>query len=179
LPLLAALPEEAAAWWPALFALPLAVGIAVGRRLRHVDDDPVARLRAVAVASGVVAMAFVVLGGSAGGRLGRGPFDPVSMHAVALSVALVLWTVVPAAVAVWFGGAHPSAERLPGLIDDEAEHATIDEDEPEEPADEEMAEATDEPDEEREEEPDGDPDEEPELPGPRDAVEESGEVARD
>jgi hypothetical protein len=179
LPLLAALPEDAAAWWPALFALPLAVGILVGRRLRHIDEEPVARLRAVAVASGVVAMAFVVLGGSAGGHLGRGPFDPVSMHAAALSVALVLWTVVPAAVAAWFGGPRPATQRMPGLIDDEPEPAVADEDEPEEDLPE-QAEATGE---DAEEEPEDDPDEEAEapaeLPGPRDAVEESGEVARD
>ncbi|GAB1508583.1 cell division protein PerM [Actinophytocola sp. KF-1] len=181
LPLLAALPESAAAWWPALFALPLAVGVAVGRRLRDVDEDPVARLRAVAVASGVVAVAFVVLGGSAGGHLGRGPFDPVSMHAAALSVALVLWTVVPAAVTVWFGGPRPAAERLPGLLDDPEPVA----DEDAEPAGEqpEPAEAAaDEPDvdaDEEDEEPDEDAETPAELPGPRDAVEESGEAARD
>ncbi len=178
LPLLAALPEEQAAWWPALFALPLAVGILVGRRLRHVDEDPVARLRAVAVASGVVAMAFVVLGGSAGGHLGRGPFDPVSMHAAVLSVALVLWTVIPAAVAAWFGGPRPAAERLPGLIDEEPEPVATEEPEP----DEEQADREDAADEKQDEdeEADAEPDEAPaELPGPRDAVEESGEVARD
>ncbi|MGB3440290.1 MAG: DUF6350 family protein [Actinophytocola sp.] len=111
LPLLAALPEQGAWWWPALFALPLAVGVLVGRRLRYVDDDPVARLRAVAVAAGVVALAFVVLAGSAGGHLGRGPFDPVSLRAGALAVVLALWTAIPAAVATWFGGPHdPAAE---------------------------------------------------------------------
>jgi hypothetical protein len=154
-PLLAALPEQQAAWWPALFVLPLAVGIVVGRRLRDVDEDPVARLRAVAVATGVVAMCFVVLAGSAGGRLGRGTFDPVSMRAVALSIALVLWTAVPAAFAAWFGGPRPVGP-LPGLIDDdsvdELEEEAEEADEPEPPSD---------------------------LPGPRDAVEESGEVARD
>lgn len=158
-PLLAALPEHQAAWWPALFVLPLAVGIVVGRRLRHVDDDPVARLRAVAVAAGVVAVCFVVLAGTAGGRLGRGTFDPVSMQAAALSIVLVLWTAVPGAVAAWFGGPRPAAEPLPGLIDDDPE--------PEPELDEEPEEETD------EDEPPAD------LPGPRDSVEESGEVARD
>jgi hypothetical protein len=152
-PLLAAMPEIQAAWWPALFVLPLTVGIVVGRRLRHVDDDPVVRLRAVAVATGVVAVSFLVLAGTAGGRLGHGTFDPVSMRGAALSIALVLWTVVPGAIATWFGGPRPATEQLPGLIDDTPE------DEPEEEPDE--------------------PDHEPELPGPRDAVEESGEVARD
>lgn len=152
-PLLAAMPEAQAAWWPALFVLPLTVGIIVGRRLRYVDDDPVVRLRAVAVATGVVAVSFVVVAGTAGGRLGHGTFDPVSMRGAALSIALALWTVVPGAIAAWFGGPRQATEPMPGLIDDTAE---------------------DEPEEEPEE-----PEHEPDLPGPRDAVEESGEVARD
>jgi hypothetical protein len=150
-PLLAALPEHQATWWPALFVLPLAVGIVVGRRLRHVADDPVARLRAVAVAAGVVAVSFVVLAGSAGGRLGRGTFDPVSMQSAALSIVLVLWTVVPGAIAAWFGGPRPATE-LPSLIDDMPE-----------------------PDEEPEEEDDEQP---TDLPAPRDAVEESTDTER-
>jgi hypothetical protein len=148
-PLFAALPEHQAEWWPLLFVLPLAVGIVVGRRLRYVDDDPVARLRAVAVATGVMAMCFVVLAGSAGGRLGRGPFDPVSVRALALSIALVLWIAIPGAVTAWFGG-HRSGDPLPGLIDDD-ELDEEDEDDDEALAD---------------------------LPGPRDAVEESGEAER-
>jgi Family of unknown function (DUF6350) len=147
-PLLAALPEHQAAWWPALFLLPLAIGIVVGRRLRHVDEDPVARLRGVAVATGVVAACFVVLAGTAGGRLGRGLFDPVSMSSVALSVALVLWMAVPGAIVAWFGGPRASREPLPGLIEPEEEDEVEDT-------------------------------EEHDLPSPRDAVEESGEVARE
>ena len=189
-PLLAALPEREAMWWPALFVVPLAVGVLVGRRLRHLDENPVARLRAVAVAAGVVAVAFVVLGGSAGGHLGRGPFDPVSMRAAALSIALVLWTAIPAAVATWFGGPRPAAQHLPGLIDDEPEPVAVDE----EVAEDEEEEPADEPQDVEDEAEDmaagagngnevgaGEPEEEEaaELPGPRDAVEESGEVARD
>ncbi|GAB3437142.1 hypothetical protein GCM10027436_16700 [Actinophytocola sediminis] len=101
-PLLAALPEEQAVWWPVLALLPVAVGILVGRRLRYVAEQPVVRLRAVAVAVGVVAVAIVLLAGSAGGRLGNGAFDPVSMRAPAVSVALVLAVGVPAALVVWF-----------------------------------------------------------------------------
>lgn len=149
-PLLAALPEQQAAWWPVLFVVPLTVGIVVGRRLRDVDEDPVARLRAVAVATGVVALCFVVLAGSAGGRLGRGPFDPVSMRAAALSIALVLWIAIPGAVTAWFGG-HRGADPLPSLIDDDLEEEEDEPEEDEHPAD---------------------------LPGPRDAVEESGEAER-
>jgi hypothetical protein len=170
-PLLAALPEQQAAWWPLLFVLPLAVGVVVGRRLRDVDEDPVARLRAVAVATGVVAVCFVVLAGSAGGRLGRGTFDPVSMRAAALSLVLVLWTAIPGALTAWFGGPRPAAAPMPGLIDDVHLDEPYDEVElaEAEPAKAELAEAP------------ADPEDDPanDLPAPRDAVEESGEVARD
>jgi len=179
LPLLAALPEQHAAWWPLLFVAPLAIGVLVGRRLRDVDEDPVVRLRGVAVATGVVAMSFVVLAGSAGGRLGRGAFDPVSMRAAAVSIVLVLWIAIPAALAVWFGGPRPVRDAMPGLIDDE----------PGEEADEEVAEDSDEDSaEDSDDEPaEDDADESSEesepketsapsakdLPAPRDAEEES------
>jgi hypothetical protein len=71
------------------------------------------------------------------------------MRALALSIALVLWIVIPGAVTAWFGGPRSADNHLPGLIEDDEEEDDYD-DEP--PAD---------------------------LPGPRDAVEESGEVARD
>jgi cadmium resistance protein CadD (predicted permease) len=143
-PLLAALPERQEAWWPALFVLPLVVGVVVGRRLRAVDEDPVARLRGVVVASGVVAVSFVVLAGSAGGGLGRGPFDPVSVEAVAVSVTLVLWTAVPGAVTAWFGGPRRPAEYLPGLLD-EPEDDPDDEPEDADPHDVEPRDAAEEP----------------------------------
>jgi hypothetical protein len=172
LPLLAALPEQQASWWPALFVVPLGVGVLVGRRLRDVDVDPVARLRGVAVATGVVAICFVLLAGSAGGRLGRGTFDPVSMRAAALSIALVLWTAIPASVAAWFGGARPATPGMPGLIDDDpAEQAT-----PDEPT----ADPTDTADPDPEPEAATDAEEPPsDLPGPRDAAEQPSEAARD
>jgi uncharacterized protein DUF6350 len=160
-PLLAALPEQQAAWWPALFVFPLAIGIALGRRLRHVDDDPVIRLRAVAIATGVVAVCVLVLAGTAGGRLGRGLFDPVSMRAAATAIVLVLWMAVAGGFTAWFGGPRPATEPMPGLIEPDDEEDAVEEVESE--ADEE-----------------GDEDDErPDVPGPRDAVEESGEVARD
>jgi len=132
LPLLAALPAEQASWWPVLCLLPFGVGVLVGRRLRYVADDPVTRMRAVAVAAGVVALAFAVLAGSAGGRLGVGPFDPVTMRAAAVSVALVLWIGVPAAAVAWFTGPRPPHDPTPGLIpddDDEATEAAAEDDE--------------------------------------------------
>jgi hypothetical protein len=120
-PLLAAVPEHLASWWPAFFVFPLAVGIAVGRRLRYVDEDPVVRLRAVAIATGIIAISFLVLAGIAGGRLGRGPFDPVGMPGAALSIALVLWTAVPGGITAWFSGPRYAIEPMPGLIEPEDE----------------------------------------------------------
>jgi hypothetical protein len=120
LPLLAALPEQTAAWWPALFAVPVAVGVLVGRRLRDVAAEPLARVRAVAVAAGVVAVVFVVLAGSAGGRVGTGAFDPVSLRAAAVSMSLVVWIGVPAALIAWLGGARPAS---PALLDADEEPA--------------------------------------------------------
>jgi uncharacterized protein DUF6350 len=127
MPLLAALPEQRAAWWPVLFVLPLLVGIVVGRRLRDVDEDPLSRLRAVAVASGVVAVCFVVLACTSGGRLGHGAFDPVRIPPLALSVALALWTAVPGGFVVWFGGPRPATGQMPGLV---GGHGDDHEDEP-------------------------------------------------
>ncbi|MGH3762546.1 cell division protein PerM [Actinophytocola sp.] len=115
LPLLAALPEEPAGWWPALFVLPLGIGVLVGRRLRDVAEEPVARVRGVAVAAGVVAVVFVVLAGSAGGRVGMGPFDPVNLRAAAVSMALVAWVGIPAAITAWLGGPRPVRYDPPGL----------------------------------------------------------------
>jgi hypothetical protein len=118
-PLLAALPEEPAAWWPLLFVLPLGVGVLVGRRLADVSGDPFARVRGAAVAASVVAVVFVVLAGCAGGRVGVGvgPFDPVSLRAAAVSLALVLWIGVPAAIIAWLSGPRPARVGPPGLLE--------------------------------------------------------------
>ena len=121
MPLLAALPVEPAAWWPALFALPLGVGVLVGRRLRDAAEEPVVRVRGAAIAAAVVAVAFVVLAGSAGGRVGVGPFDPVNLHAATVSLALALWIGIPAAVTAWLGGPRPMRDDPPGLLDPDDE----------------------------------------------------------
>jgi hypothetical protein len=178
-PLLAALPEAQASWWPALFVLPLAVGVAVGRRLRHVHENPVARLRAVAIATGVVAICSVLLAGLAGGRLGRGAFDPVSMRATALSIALVVWTAVPGTITAWLAGPHAAAEPMPGLIDtDDETHAPHEEiDDPADDTTDDEVNGTS--DDETGEEEIGEGDGDPEVPEPRGAAEESDEVARD
>jgi hypothetical protein len=119
LPLLAALPEATAPWWPLLFVLPIGIGVVVGRLLRDVAEEPMARLRAVAVASGVVALVFVILAGSAGGPLGGGPWDPVNLRAAPLSVALVAWIGLTGAGVAWFTAVRPESHGPDGLLDDE------------------------------------------------------------
>ncbi|MFC5286167.1 DUF6350 family protein [Actinokineospora guangxiensis] len=139
-PLLGALPSAAHGWWPALLLLPALAGALVGWVLREVDESPFARLRAVAVAAVVVAAAFAVLAGMAGGALAGGPFDPVDLRASGLSLALVGWIGLPGAAVAWFAGTHPVAAGLIGP--EEAERPDSDEqaapaddsDEPAEPA---------------------------------------------
>ncbi|WP_424189691.1 DUF6350 family protein [Actinokineospora sp. G85] len=104
LPLLGVLPEDRATWWLVLCALPALVGVFIGWSLRGVAAAAPTRLRAVAVASVVVAMAFAVLGGAAGGSLGGGPFHPVDLRAAWLSLALVCWVGIPGAVVAWTTG---------------------------------------------------------------------------
>ncbi|MGQ0837609.1 cell division protein PerM [Actinokineospora sp.] len=174
LPLLSALPERYAPWWLLLFALPAAVGVLVGRVLRDVDESPTARLRAVAVASVVVALSFAILGGSAGGALGGGPFDPLDLRAALLSVALVGWVAVPGALVAWFGGPHPVSDGPTGLLDDAEDDSDEDpveddpaedlaEDSAEDPAEDAADESAEEAVDESLEETDADPDE-PEEP---------------
>ena len=107
LPLLAALPEERAGWWPLLLVLPLGVGALVGWLCRTVDPEPLGRLRAVAVAAVVVALGSVLLAGSAGGRLGGGPFDPLDLRAALLSLVLAAWIVLPGGAVAWLAGPRP------------------------------------------------------------------------
>ncbi|WP_156757837.1 cell division protein PerM [Actinokineospora pegani] len=127
LPLLGALPEDGATWWLALCVLPALVGVFIGWSLRAVAVAPTTRLRAVAVAAVVVAMAFAVLGGAAGGSLGGGPFHPLDLRAAWLSLALVCWVGIPGAVMAWTAG--PRA--VPAVVT-VAEPALDTEDEPDE-----------------------------------------------
>jgi hypothetical protein len=127
LPLLAALPERTAVWWPALLVVPVGVGVLVGRRLRHAAEEPRDRLRAVAVATAVVALSLVVLAGSAGGPAGGGRFDPVDLRAASLSVALVAWVGITGAAVAWFGGPRLEPDGPAGLIDDDEDEPPEDE----------------------------------------------------
>jgi hypothetical protein len=104
IPLLAAVPDEHARWWPLLLLLPAAVGALVGWSLRHTDEHPLTRLRSVVVAGALVGFGTVVLGTLAGGRLGNGPFDPVALPLGVLSASAFGWIAVPGAVVAWLAG---------------------------------------------------------------------------
>ncbi|ATY09489.1 hypothetical protein CU254_02600 [Amycolatopsis sp. AA4] len=124
-PLLGGVPEHAASWWPALLVLPLAVGVLVGWSVRAVDEDPAARLRVVVVAGAVVGFGCVLLGTLAGGRLGDGPFDPVSVPVGVASIVAFCWVVIPAGFVAFFAGAHSPMRPVGSLeVEDlEAEDA--------------------------------------------------------
>lgn len=101
IPLMAAMPAARPPGWTVLvFVLPALAGLLVGRRCRQVDDDPVHRVCAVAVAAGIVAFGFGLLAALVSGRLAAGPFDPVELPALALAAALLGWIGVPAVAVV-------------------------------------------------------------------------------
>lgn len=117
-PLLGALPDEQALWWPVLMLLPAAVGAGVGWSLRACHEDPMARLRTVGVAGALVGFAAVVAGFLAGGRLAAGAFDPVGIPLGVVSIAAFLWIAVPGALVAWFAGPRPAAHEDDGDADD-------------------------------------------------------------
>lgn len=123
-PLLGALPDEQALWWPVLMLLPAAVGTGVGWWLRTCHEDPMARLRTVGVAGALVGFGTVVVGFLAGGRLATGPFDPVGIPLGIVSIAAFLWIAVPGALVAWFAGARPAAAEDDAV--DDAEDAAED-----------------------------------------------------
>lgn len=117
-PLLGGLPEHHSAWWPALLVLPAATGVLIGWTLRKADADPAQRIRAVAVAGAVVALGCVLLGTLAGGRLGDGPFDPVSVPVGVASVVAFCWIVIPGSFAAFFAGEHEPPAPPPEALED-------------------------------------------------------------
>ncbi|GLY41372.1 hypothetical protein Amsp01_073950 [Amycolatopsis sp. NBRC 101858] len=157
-PLLGGLPEHHAAWWPALLVLPAAAGVLVGWSLRKVDADPAQRIRAVAVAGAVVALGCVLLGTLSGGRLGDGPFDPVSVPVGVASVVAFCWIVIPGSFTAFFTGEHEPPAPPEALEDNEAfeDAEEVDVDEAAEAVEELEASEEDEETEEPEEEPDED-----------------------
>jgi hypothetical protein len=169
-PLLGGLPEHHAAWWPALLVLPAATGVLVGWSLRKVDADPAQRIRAVAVAGAVVALGCVLLGTLSGGRLGDGPFDPVSVPVGVASVVAFCWIVIPGSFTAFFMGEHEPPAPPEALEDNEAfeDAEEVDVDEAAEAVEELEASESSEEDEETEE-PEEEPDEDAEFEAEADA----------
>ncbi|MET0233631.1 MAG: DUF6350 family protein [Kibdelosporangium sp.] len=165
-PVLAALPETGAPWWPVVFVLPLGVGALVGWVLRKSSEDSLARLRSVGVAAVVVASGCVILGFGSGGQLADGVFDPLSMHPWSLGMAVLLWIALPAAVVAWWTGVRVGAPSCGILDDSDSEEADKPEkpDEPEEPEEAEPEEAEEPATGQSEEEP-GEPEGIADLPG--------------
>jgi hypothetical protein len=99
LPLLATMPAAAPPSWAGLtFAVPLAVGSLVGWRLAPAAPDVAGRLKSLAVAAATAAGVLALLAALAGGRLGAGLFDPVSIPPGAVLLAAAGWVLVPGAV---------------------------------------------------------------------------------
>jgi hypothetical protein len=119
LPLLAGIPEHRAVWWPVLMLLPAAAGALVGWWVRRIDDDPVARVRMVVVAGALVGFGCVVLGTLAGGRLGNGPFDRVSIPVGVASVVAFGWIVIPGGLVAFFLGPRAPASAPGGDVDED------------------------------------------------------------
>ncbi|WP_143261575.1 DUF6350 family protein [Allokutzneria sp. NRRL B-24872] len=110
-PLLAALPPVTSRWWLVVFVLPLLVGVLVGWCCRKCSPEPIERVKAVAVAAVLIGLAMFVLAFLAGGRLGGGPFDPVTVQAGKVVLAAAGWVLVPGALVAWVFA--PKAEEEP------------------------------------------------------------------
>ncbi|WP_414935844.1 DUF6350 family protein [Amycolatopsis sp. cmx-11-51] len=130
-PVLAGIPSHHAVWWPALLVLPALVGALVGWKIRTIDEDPMLRMRAVAVAGALVAFGCVILGTLSGGRLGDGPFDPVSVPVGVASVIAFCWIVIPGGLVAFFAGAHepPAPPTEPeAIVEAEEEDESVPDD---------------------------------------------------
>ena len=127
-PLLAGIPDHHAVWWPVLVLLPAATGALVGWSVRKIDDNPVARLRTVGVAGALVGFGCVVLGTLAGGRLGDGPFNPVSVPVGVASVIAFCWIVIPGGLVAFFAGVHEPHTPPSDEIFDDGEAEAVAED---------------------------------------------------
>ncbi|WP_158844632.1 cell division protein PerM [Saccharothrix deserti] len=106
-PLLAALPEEQLSYLPLVLVLPGVVGVLVGLSLRDAAETPRSRVRAVLVAAVTAGVGTLVLAAIAGGALGGGVFNPVTIPAGLLAVLTFGWITVPGAVVAWFSGPRP------------------------------------------------------------------------
>lgn len=113
-PLLAALPEEHADYLPLVLVLPGVIGVLVGLSLRDAAGTPRSRVRAVLVAAVTAGVGALVLAAVAGGALGGGVFNPVTIPAGLLAVLTFGWVTVPGAIVAWFAGPRP-----PRVVDPE------------------------------------------------------------
>ncbi|PSL54679.1 hypothetical protein B0I31_106195 [Saccharothrix carnea] len=118
-PLLAALPEEQAGYLPLVLVLPGVIGVLAGLSLRDAAETPRARVRAVLVAAVTVGVGTLVLAAAAGGALGGGVFNPVTIPAGLLAVLTFGWITVPGAVVAWFAGPRPPRVVEPEPVDSE------------------------------------------------------------
>jgi hypothetical protein len=99
IPLAALLPQSPPPTWAGLaFAVPLVVGSAVGWRLAPTARDAATRVRATATAAVGAAALLGLAAALSGGRLGAGPFDPVTIPAVPVALATLGWVLVPGLV---------------------------------------------------------------------------------
>jgi Family of unknown function (DUF6350) len=124
-PLLAALPEKQLPFLPALLLLPLLLGGLVGWYCRKISDRPSTRLRAVFVAGVTVAVVSLVLAATAGGNLGDGVFNPVTVPAGLLAVLVLGWIVLPGSFVAWFAGPRP--KRVPAAAAPAIEQIPVEE----------------------------------------------------
>ncbi|MEV1120831.1 DUF6350 family protein [Actinosynnema sp. NPDC049800] len=125
-PLLAALPEEQASYLALVLVLPGVIGVVAGFSLRDAAETPRARVRAVLVAAVTAGVGALVLAAVAGGALGGGAFNPVTIPAGLLAVLTFGWVTVPGAVVAWFSGPRPprvvAAEPEPEAVVDEEDY---------------------------------------------------------
>ena len=99
IPLAALLPQSPPPTWAGLaFAVPLVVGSAVGWRLAPTARDAATRVRATVTAAVGAAALLGLAAALSGGRLGAGPFDPVTIPAVPVALATLGWVLVPGLV---------------------------------------------------------------------------------
>jgi hypothetical protein len=99
IPLAALLPQSPPPTWAGLaFAVPLAVGSLVGWRLSPTAPDAPTRVRSVLTAAATAAVLVGLAATLSGGRLGAGPFDPVSVPAGPVTLAVLGWVLVPGLV---------------------------------------------------------------------------------
>ncbi|WP_433783609.1 cell division protein PerM [Actinomycetospora sp. CA-101289] len=137
-PLAALLPQSPPPSWAGLaFAVPLAVGSLVGWRLAPTARDAATRVRATATAAVGAAVLLGLAAALSGGRLGAGPFDPVTIPALPVALAALGWVLVPGVVvallAVPLGDTRPVTPATPAPVPDVTPGAADTDPEPDEP----------------------------------------------